>query len=132
MLAQLDRDHLGQSNRHGISQLPHILRPATAEEIVVGEGLQSGAFTDGEVANPPVRVCQHVFSTWNSVVSRLQRLGGLVQGTARMPRVNTRSGVVLMVRHGSDWSLPFRGGQVGNAIAYCLPGLFPRHRMLNA
>jgi hypothetical protein len=71
-------NHLSQSDRNGISQLPHRLRPTVRKKVFIWESLQPGSFPHREITHLPGVESQHIFPAGNTMHSRLQGFGGLI------------------------------------------------------
>lgn len=84
-------DDLGELHGDGVAELAHGFRPASEEDVVVGEGLDAGAFADGEVAHRAVGEEDHVFAAGDAVGSGFQGFCRAIQGAAGVAGVGFRS-----------------------------------------
>ncbi len=93
---------LGEFHGDGVAELAHGFRPASEEDVVVGEGLHPGAFPDGEVTHGAVGEEDHVLASGNSVGTGFQGFRGAIQRAAGVAGVGFRSGL-------EDVVVPFPG-----------------------
>ena len=92
------------------------------ENIVVGEGLQPGAFTRGEVAERSIRPGQHVLAAGHPVHAGLERLGRLVERASGVAGVGSRARLKPVIGEGRRlFGREFRVGQVADGVAHGAP-----------
>ncbi len=107
-------------HRNGVSNLPHAFSPRALENIPVRKHLQSRAFAHGKVSHRAIWIRQHVLSTGNAMIASFQRLGRIVEITARVPRIRSRAGLKLVVGNASRFRVS-RVGQANKRVPDCAP-----------
>ena len=80
-----------------VAELSHGFRPGAVEFVAIGESLQAGGLSDGEVTDAAIRMPESVFPPGHAVVSSLERLGGLVPQAACVATVASGSGIETVV-----------------------------------
>src|SRR5690606_34054098 len=94
---------------------------------IIGEGLQPGALSHGEISDRTVGPREHILPTGDPVHTSLQCFSRQIQRTSSVTMVGTRAGLKPMILdfRGGLW-LELRIGQTFNRIAGRAPRLQTR------
>jgi len=120
-LAHTAQHHFSEFDGNGVAELPHVLRPTTLENILVGKRLEAAGLAHREIPHVTIQVTQHILAAGDAVVSGFKRLRGFVERAARVASIRACAGLQNVVRKsrasfGERWL-----AQVRDCIADCAP-----------